>query len=229
MQKLRGKWGGDFLFAVLAVLAVALLVAKCRYGFGYYDETFYIATARRFWCGDAPVAQEWNLAQFFALFTAPLVGLVETLAGGTRGIVLTFRYLFVGVQTAASLFLYLRLRRLTPVGAALAAVAFLLFVPYNISALSYNSLGILFLVLAGTILVTMRRHRTAQTVAAGVLFAGAVLCCPFLTLGYLVLVVLWLYRRTLANAFFVPFTGGIAALAVLFLGITFTAPVRSSF
>ena len=222
MQKLRGKWSGDLLFAVLAVLAVALLVAKCRYGFGYYDETFYIATARRFWCGDAPVAQEWNLAQFFALFTAPLVGLVETLAGGTRGIVLTFRYLFVGVQTAASLFLYLRLRRLTPVGAALAAVAFLLFVPYNISALSYNSLGILFLVLAGTILVTMRRHRTAQTVAAGVLFAGAVLCCPFLTLGYLVLVVLWLYRRTLANAFFVPFTGGIAALAVVFLGITFT-------
>ena len=81
LDEFRGGAASKVRLPACAV-AVALLVAKCRYGFGYYDETFYIATARRFWCGDAPVAQEWNLAQFFALFTAPLVGLVETLAGG---------------------------------------------------------------------------------------------------------------------------------------------------
>ena len=96
MQTIRGKFRwADALFAVLAVLSVTLLVAKCRYGFGYYDESFYIATARRFWYGDAPVAQEWNLAQFFALFTAPLVGLFERITGSTQGIVLVFRYIFV--------------------------------------------------------------------------------------------------------------------------------------
>lgn len=223
MQTIRGKFRrADVLFAGLALLSVLLLVAKCRYGFGYYDESFYIATARRFWYGDAPVAQEWNLAQFFALFTAPLVGLVETLAGGTQGIVLTFRYVFVAVQTVVSVFLYCRLRRLTPVGASLAAIAFLLFVPYNISALSYNSLGILFLTLSGVLVATMRHHTTAQTVVAGVLFAAAVLCCPFLTLGYLALLVLWLYRRRLSTGFFAPFTAGVAGLAVVFLAVVFT-------
>lgn len=223
MQTIRIKFRwSDALFAVLAVLSVALLVAKCRYGFGYYDESFYIATARRFWYGDAPVAQEWNLAQFFALFTAPLVGLFEAVTGGTQGIVLIFRYIFVAVQTVVSLFLYGRLRRLSPMGAAVAAIAFLLFVPYNISALSYNSLGILFLTLAGVLIATMRRHTTMQTLVAGVLFAAAVLCCPFLTLGYLVLLVLWLYRRRLSTQFFAPFTAGVAGLAVVFLAIVFT-------
>lgn len=98
------KHRADFAFAVLAVLAVLLLVAKCRYGFGYYDESFYLTTAQRFWQGDAPVAQEWNLAQFFALFTAPLVGLVEWLQGGTDGIILTFRYLYVAAQALAAVF-----------------------------------------------------------------------------------------------------------------------------
>lgn len=216
------KHRADFAFAVLAVLAVLLLVAKCRYGFGYYDESFYLTTAQRFWQGDAPVAQEWNLAQFFALFTAPLVGLVEWLQGGTDGIILTFRYLYVAAQALAAVFLYWRLRRLAPLGAALAAVAFLLFAPYNISALSYNSLGIFFLTLAGTIVVTMQHHQTAQTAAAGVLFAAAVLCCPFLTVGYILLLILWLRHRTLPTSFFAPFTAGIAALAVVFLTIVFT-------
>lgn len=212
----------DLLFAVLGLAALALLIAKCRYGFAYYDESFYLATARRFWNGDAPVAQEWNLAQFFALFTAPLVGLVETLAGGTRGILLTFRYLYVAVQTAAAVFVYLRLRALAPVGAALASIAFLLFAPYNISALSYNSLGILFLTLAGILLATMERHKILQTVLAGVFFAAAVLCCPFLTLGYLVLVGLWACHRKLATGWFAPFTAGVGGLAVVFLTVVFT-------
>lgn len=214
--------GADLLFAVLGIAALVLLIAKCRYGFGYYDESFYLATARRFWNGDAPVAQEWNLAQFFALFTAPLVGLVESLAGGTQGILLTFRYLYVGVQAAAAVFVYLRLRALAPIGAALGAVAFLLFAPYNISALSYNSLGILFLTLAGVMLATMERGKTLQTALAGIFFAAAVLCCPFLTLGYLILLGLWGYRRKLATAWFAPFTVGIAGLAVVFLAVVFT-------
>lgn len=223
MRKIRNEiCGADVLFAVLAVAAVLLLVAKCRYGFAFYDETFYLATARRFWCGDAPVAQEWNLAQFFALFTAPLVGLVEHLSGGTQGMVLTFRYIFVAVQTAVALFLYGRLRALAPVGAAVAALAYLLFTPYSINALSYNSMGILFLVMAGTLLVTAKRHLRVQTAVAGVLFAAAVLCCPFLTVGYLVLLGLWLYRRKLPTAFFAPFTAGVAGLAVVFLAVVFT-------
>lgn len=223
MQKFRASLrGADLLFAVLGLGTVLFLVARCRYGFAFYDETFYLATARRFWCGDAPVAQEWNLAQFFALFTAPLVGAVESLAGSTQGIVLTFRYLFVAVQTVVSVFLYLRLRALAPVGAAVAALAYLLFTPYSINALSYNSLGILFLVVAGVLLVTAKHHVRAQTVAAGVLFAAAVLCCPFLTLGYLILVGLWLYHRKLPTDFFVAFTAGVAGLAVVFLAVVFT-------
>lgn len=221
MVKTKKLTRADLLFALLLAGALGLMVAKCRYGFAYYDETFYLTTARRFWCGDAPVAQEWNLAQFFALFTAPLVGLVEACNGGTEGIVLIFRYLYVTVQALAAVFLYLRLRRLSAVGAGAAALCFALFAPYNISALSYNSLGVLFLTLAGVLLATMQTHRTAQTVLAGVLFAGAVLCCPFLTLGYAVLVVLFLCRR-LDRRFFARFTAGVAILAVVFLAVTFT-------
>lgn len=219
--KKRNLTRTDLLFAVLLAAALGLMVAKCRYGFGYYDETFYLTTARRFWCGDAPVAQEWNLAQFFALFTAPLLGLAEACNGGTDGIVLIFRYVYVAVQALAAVFLYLRLRRLSAAGGCAAALCFALFAPYNISALSYNSLGVLFLTLSGTLLATMQTRRAAQTVLAGVLFAGAVLCCPFLALGYGVLVVLWLLHR-LEGSFFARFTAGVAGLAVVFLVITFT-------
>lgn len=219
------------LAAALALLgAVGFLLAKAPYGFGYYDESFYLATARRFAQGDALVAQEWNLAQFFAIFTAPAAALYERLTGSTAGILLAFRYLYVAVQGAAAAFVYARLRQFGRLGAALAAVGFCLFAPYNISALSYNTLGILFLVLAGVLLATMQTHKTAQTALAGALFAGAVLCCPFLALGWFLLAAaVFLERRVRPELarFFIRFTAGAAALAAAFLLLVFsrTGPI----
>lgn len=220
----------DLSYADLAALlalaaAVGLLIAKAPYGFGYYDESFYLATARRIAQGDAMIAQEWNLAQMFALFTAPLVALFETLNGGTDGIILAFRYLYVAVQGAASLFVYARLRKFGKLGAALAALSLCLFAPYNVGALSYNTFGILFMALAGVLLATMQTRTTMQTVVAGALYAGAVLCCPFLALGWVLLVVaaLLLRRRTPpVFAFAARFTAGVAGLAAVFLGFVFT-------
>lgn len=216
----------DLLFlCFLAVLALVLLW-RCRFGFASNDEAFYLTIPYRLLQGDALLTEEWHLSQLSGFLLMPAVWIFITLTGGTEGILLFMRYLCIITQTAAAVFLYNRLKAFSRLGAAVAALGFVLFIPLSICALSYNSMGILFLTLSQVILITGKSCRSY--LPAGLCFAAAVLCCPYLLLvygAYLLIVLgalVWsrIRREAVHPALSVAgalwFTAGAAIAALLF-------------
>ena len=204
---------------------------KLRYGWSYTgDEPFYLAVPDRLLMGDAPVAQEWNLSQTSGYLLIPLVALFRLLTGGTEGIILFTRSCYLLVHAAVTLFIYVRLRRRFGWGAVAAALMHFMFIPYHTMAFSYNTIPIEALTVSGLLLAFPGKRPWIGAYAAGLLFAAAVLCCPFLAVLYLLYAVCALLRKRLkrtpaplrepmfAGGTFLRFTAACAILAVIIVG-----------
>lgn len=223
------------LFLILFIPSVLLVFWRCPYGLCNVDEGFYMTIPYRLLQGDALFQEEWHLSQMAGVLTVPFVSAYLKLCGSTEGMILAMRYTCTFVQCICAIFLYIRLKGIHPLGAILASVSFLLFTPFNVMALSYNSMGVLFLALSLVIVLTAQKKQPLQYSAAGLLFAAAVLCCPYLLFvyfAYLAVVAALMVLRmkkpelladtplTVKNALWI--TSGAAFAAVLFLGFVLT-------
>ena len=203
----------DIVFALFVCLFTLWQVYRAPFGLDRCDECFYLTVPYRFLQGDVPVVHEWNMSQLSGLLLTPIMWVYEWLGGSGEGIVLTFRYIYAAFQSSAAIAIYLLLRKKNTLGALLAALVFLPFSPYYIMALSYNSMCIALLTLAG--LITCCCPSKAGRITAGLMFAGAVLCCPYLVLLYVSAGVILLIRRDKAALkAFGWFTLGCAAAAL---------------
>lgn len=222
----RPAW--ELVFFLLFAAAAALSLWKCPFGY-ISDEAFYLTVPHRLSMGDVLFADEWHVSQMSGLLTLPLVWLYRTVTGSTDGIVLAARYAYVLFHALASLFFYLRVRRCGPLSAA-AALSWFLFTPYDIMALSYNTMAMEGILLSSVLLVTGETRRS--WVLSGLLFAAAVLCCPhfaaawFLCAAAVGIRALWSKRTpaarsgtgsVLAPAHFLWLTVGVSIAAFLFL------------
>ena len=173
----------DGLFFLLFAAALALALWKVPYGFGWYDEAFYLTIPHRLTLGDALFLDEWHLSQMSGLLLTPFVALYRGLFQCNDGILLAARHFYVALHGLVALFVYLRLRRF---GAAsvFAAVSFFLFTPFDIMAYSYNTMAIDLLTLCCVGLATMRPGNRPALLLSGAAFAGSVLCCPYLAFVY---------------------------------------------
>lgn len=205
----------DLVFALIFLAGTCLIFYKCPFGFANLDESFYLTIPYRLSQGDGLFSQEWHLSQMGNFLIYPFFLLYQLFFSGTDGILLHFRYLYTALHTLTALFLYLRLRR-HGLFAAGASVMYLLFAPFGIMALSYQSLGVACTTLSGVLLATNPDRRPVPFFFAGLFFAGAVLCCPYLAAGYGLFFLLCLFRRDWRGLLWV--TAGCGALAVVFLG-----------
>ena len=210
------------------------LLWRCRYGFGNSDEAFYLTVPYRFLQGDRMLIHEWHLSQFASFTMVPAVWLYLLIAGTTEGIILSFRYIYTVVWCAGALFLYFRARRLSEYGAMCASLVMMCYAPFGMMALSYNTLGLLYLINSVLFLLCAQRYRKIQFILSGIFFAGAVLCCPYLAMVYLLYTLLVLAagirkkipliqtNQTDIRTCWKFFTLGAAILAILFLAVLFS-------
>ncbi|MBQ0043079.1 MAG: hypothetical protein KBS85_07190 [Lachnospiraceae bacterium] len=195
MDKIK-KYKIDIIFIVSILAFLPFLIWKAGIGYGGGDEPFYITLASRFANGDVPLADEWNLAQLSALFLMPFYHLNNLIFGNTEGIVLHFRvfYIIMHVLTCTGLYMCLRKHGL---GALLGVLIFYIYSPYDVMALSYNTMGVGLFALAMALLYKERDSRTQRggsrgrkeiilLLLAGLCYGGAVLCNPFLIIAYAV-------------------------------------------
>lgn len=211
----------DIVFFAGLILGFLFLLWKSKYGTGAYDEPFYLTIPHRIVNGDGMLIDEWNFGQFSSFLLLPVMKLYLMITGGTEGIILHFRYIYIAFQLLCVTAVYVRLRKRE--FSWIAAWLFLLFCPYDIMAVSYNTMGIAFMTLTGVLLATTGENERKVWFAAGVLFAGAVLCNPFLVLLYVLYTVLvfalqkWREQEpNLTLQAWVVITAGAALLAVLF-------------
>ena len=223
------EWLPRALFALAFAVISIMLFWKCRYGFGNIDEAFYLTIPWRFLQGDRMVLHEWHMTQFAGFTMIPLVWLYRLFASSTDGIILTFRYIFTFSWCAACLFYAIRLRKIHRTGAAFVSLILLAYAPYGVMALSYNSLVLLYLMNSIVLPMTAQRHKNLQFCLSGFFFAGAVLCCPYLALIYIIITIVLLFMKLLKKNPYIPFnqtsvhtcwlyfTLGAAVLAAVFL------------
>ena len=185
----------NVVFLAVFLLTGLFLFWKCHFGFGNIDESFYLTIPYRLIQGDSLFQEEWHLSQMAGILTMPLVSAYLAIKGSTEGIILAMRYAFTAIHCLTAVFLYTRLKKISWLGALLASVSYLLYTPFGVMALSYNSMGIMFLVISSVILLTAGNGRV-EYVLAGLSFAAAVLCCPYLVLVYA------LYMAAIAVSYF---------------------------
>ena len=172
---------GRAVFVLCFAAAAALALWKCPYGFGSTDDAFYLTIPHRLSMGDALFTDEWHVSQMSGLFLLPFVWLFRAVTGSTDGIMLASRYFYVAFHCVTTLLFYALVRRRGP-AAKIAALSYFIFTPFDVMAVSSNTLSMDFILLSGTLLATAEKRWHA--VAAGVFLAAAVLCCPYFAAAY---------------------------------------------
>lgn len=238
MTKRQFFWKNcDILLFVLGILPLSvMLFMKCRYGFANIDESFYLTIPYRLCQGDALFLNEWHLSQMTGWILQLPMALFLRLGGSTEGVILAFRQLYVALHLVSSTVIFLLLRRKCKIGGAVAALFFCIYVPYNISTLCYNSMGLGLMTLS-TVIVTCAGRRWSDVIG-GSLYALAVLCCPYLAVllpiyGGAVLLVRFRPKWGEGLPFLLPrrfgmYVLGIALPAALFL-ITVLPRIRPAY
>ncbi len=225
----------DILFVILFAGGIILSIWKCFYGFGGNDEAFYLTVPHRFLMGDAPFRDEWHLSQMSGLLLMPFVWLYTTITGSTEGIILAARFAYIVFHSAVSLAIYIRIRRYGYIS-LFASVLYLIFTPFNIMALSYNTMGLDFVTLTGVVMGTAGYKKKLPIILSGLAFAAAVLCSPYLLAAYLLYFICMIVHQLIRNKninfvlkskLFAPrtfgfFTLGAAILAAVFFIFVFT-------
>lgn len=189
-NELKGKRKGvvlywkDGIFAVSLVAMICMCLYLARYGFCSFDEAFYLTVPQRIANGERLLLNEWHGSQFSALLLYPVYKLYFALGGALEGIVLNFRYIYVIFQALLAIFAFIRLRKQFAWGAVVCSLLLFSYAPFNIRALSYNSMGIGLFALCAIVLITVQANRKLDCVLTGFFFGCSVLCCPYLVLVF---------------------------------------------
>ncbi len=183
LLKLRSDKAHYLFFAVSISLFIFLNFWKIKYGFKGWDESFYITIPHRILQGDALFKDEWHLSQISGFLRIPFVWIYEFITKSTEGIVLFDRICYVIFHAAVSIFAYIRLRKYGYI-AVVSTVLYFIFTPFDIMALSYNTMGMDFLVVTGVTMATADTSKKFPFILSGISFSAVVLCCPFMALVY---------------------------------------------
>jgi surface polysaccharide O-acyltransferase-like enzyme len=183
-KKNKGRFWQDMLFIALMVLGLIFAFWKCFYGFGGNDEAFYLTIPHRLTMGDALIKDEWHLSQLSSFLLLPFVSLYTSIVGSTEGIILTARFCYVIFHAVICSVIYLRTRKYGVIS-AFASALFFVFTPYNIMALSYNTMGLDLVAVTGVVMGTASYKKKLPIILSGLAFAGAVLCSPYLAAAYI--------------------------------------------
>ena len=226
----QGKKWQDYLFIALMAFGLIFSFWKFRYGFGGNDEAFYLTIPHRLTLGDGLFVNEWHLSQMSGFLLIPFVWLFRTITGSTDGIILAARVVYILIHAGATVAIYTRVRKYG-FFSVFACALYFLYTPFDIMALSYNTMGVELLLLAGVLLATADYSKRLQLIFSGLAYAGAVLCNPYLAVLWLLYAacmgVHYLLRNTdtrfalksemFSLRSFLFFTGGVFALAAVFL------------
>lgn len=173
------------IFIGLCILLGGLLLWRCPFGLDLADESFYAASTHRFYLGDAMLIDEWWPTQLFSFVQLPFFAIVRLLLGSTEGILLALRYQYILFQLGVVILCYLKLYKKGWIS-IFPMLLYLLSTPFSINAMSYNTLGIAFLLLTVVFLSASPNPSVWDYIWSGVCMACTILSNPFAILIYLV-------------------------------------------
>lgn len=183
----------DILFIILTIFMSIWFIWRYRFGYGGYDEPFYINLNHKIYTGGKYIINEWNLAQFFSLITLPIYYLFRIFFKNTEGIFLFYRYTYLFFQIFITIFIYCRLKKLN-IGyiSVLVSLIYYIFTPVGIPNLSYNTIGVMVVSMI-TVIITTSKLNKMVAFELGVLYSLLVLCNPYTVILILPIIVYSLF------------------------------------
>jgi hypothetical protein len=189
----------DILAAIGLAVVALLLFRNARYGIGNEDQSLYLSITLRLTMGESLLTDDWTMIQLSSFLLYLPVKAYLAVFGSTDGIVLFFRYLFIVMQGATATAIYCLLKKYG-IFSIFAALIFFSYIPVTIMALSYYSMGLVFVELSGLTLLTATKFSRIRFIITGLFIAGAVLCNPLYALIYFAFTVcVIVYNRSKKN------------------------------
>ena len=203
-----------------------LLCFRSQYGVDFTDESHYLALAKRFSQGDRPFREEWFPAQVIGILLLPFFNIYSRITGGTDGIILAARIVFVIFHVMESLMVFwilIKEEKIERVPSFIFAVLFLFYARANIHNFSYYNLGLMTFLFY---LITRKNRNVLCQMGRGILFSITVLCMPYMIIYFVLLESRHIvqiitgkrkYKRELL------YLSGIAFSTLIFLAFCFTS------
>lgn len=198
----KGCWGGSvmnwktklqgwseekrlwLLFLACCLVLGIFLVPRAFLGFNTADEMYFAGTVERIYRGERILIDEWHPSQQLSAFCIyPLYFLLRKILGSTEGIIMAVRLTALALHFLAAVISFGRLKK-KGLGALGAVLLFLIYVPFSLTTLSYNSIQFTVLFVLASCLYGKSSHRAWEYVLYGVLWALLVLANPFALILY---------------------------------------------
>ncbi len=177
----------EIVIAAAGLLCLALLLHRLFLGVDLSDEGFYLANAKCIIDWGRPFVMSLTLSQTSIMLTVPLVQFWQSLLHfGSNGTILwlRFSYLVLSGVTGFVFFSYANTRIKRPLALLLSFLP-VVWIPYGLPALSYNTLGenFFFIGLCLCCLQNRALFRPLQSALVSIPFALACLAYPSLPLA----------------------------------------------
>lgn len=187
------------LFTALAVI----LIVRVFFGFDWSDEGYYSATTYRLLLNDPMFVTSWDIHQFSAPLTLPLMKLYTAINGSMDGWILFDRIVYAAIKLLSVYALVIALRGRINELIAFISAAFLI-LSDSIYALNYNSMMVIDITFCIAILISLNDSNKLfriKHLAAGIMFALAVQSYPAALISLPVFVAWLVYdsRRNVRN------------------------------
>lgn len=225
--------GRNWPVLVILALITTVLAIRIFLGFDWTDECLYVADAYRIAHGDTLFADIWTVDQLAALQYAPLVYLYELLTGGTTGLILFLRLMFLVIVIGSAVLFYKSIVDETGTTWSMIAVMPILFC-CNPITFSYNNIRTMtylqtcaLIILAGK---TKGRPQLLFYILAGFLFGLGVLAYPTSIITF-PLFALWVLMKPIGKArhnwraLLSCFCGGILCITALLIFILINSSI----
>lgn len=214
----------DVLFFAIFLLILIIQLYKAKISIGSKDEHYYVTVGYRFFQGCSYFEDEWGIAQMIGFFLSPLVALYRSIFNGNEGIVLGFRYYYIIFTMFIGICIYFKFKNQYGIYAIFASSIFMLFTPFNIMALSYNTMSVGFLLLS---LLIYSKNKIFRIIIAGILYGFSCINTPYLAMLYLIIITLFIKKYLNKKEFFL-ISFGISIAAFLFLFTVFSKTTITS-
>ncbi len=212
----------DFLnifwaFEVPVILIIyGFLLYRVRYGIDFTDESWYVAEPYVVANGAIPFVNQWTQAPGFSIPLSVISLLYVKICGSTEGIVLFFRLFYLVWLFINGILAYMLLRKKEkqiPVIAILIPTTTLC---YSLFEVNYNSIGLVYLLIAVLILFYERNRNDAvfiQGLISGLITGRSVIGTPCILFSTTVIIIALLFMKQYKRMAAFMIGGGLSASA----------------
>lgn len=197
MKRNEGDKKFNRILGGIIAFAAIIIFSTLRYDFGE-DEIFYVCCSYRISAGSIPCIESFTW-DFFGILLSPFIKLYTYFTGGTEGILLFCRYIFLLFQVIVSIVVLLLSGKQTRI-MFYGIMIYLSVMPYNINTFNTNTIPMASFLLILLILICYEES-FYNGLVIGIIFSFAVIANPFYMLLYLVYLAVYIGIRLIRHLF----------------------------